>query len=366
MLNRPPHVSIIAPTFNESRNVAELVRRLDIALNGIDWEVVFVDDDSPDHTYDVVKALALEDPRVRCIRRVNRRGLSGACIEGILSSSAPFVAVIDADLQHDETILPEMIGRLERDEADIVVGSRLVEGGSSAGGFTATRAFASGFAIRLASLLIGSSVSDLMSGFFAIRREKFEAVAPKLTTSGFKILLDVLASASPPLRASEVGYQFRARYAGDSKFDARAMSDFFGLLVHKATGGLIPPRFVMFALVGGTGVVVHLVSLRAALAGVGLEFVWAQTFATIMAMTWNFFINNELTYSNAKLRGARAVLGLLEFYLVCGIGAIPNIGVASWLFGLNSSWWLAAIAGIAIGTVWNYTMSSLFVWRRAD
>ena len=366
MPNRPPHVSVVAPTFNESRNVAELVRRLDIALQGIDWEIVFVDDDSPDHTYDVVKALALQDPRVRCIRRVNRRGLSGACIEGILSSAAPIVAVMDADLQHDEAILPAMIALIERDEADIVVGSRLVEGGSSAGGFSAWRAFASSFAMNLARWLIGSGVSDLMSGFFAMKRDKFEAIAPRLTTGGFKILLDILASASPPLRAKEVGYKFRARLEGDSKFDARAMSDFFALLIHKASGGYVPPRFVMFALVGGTGVFVHLVALRLALVAGGMVFVWAQTFATVVAMTWNFFINNALTYSNAKLRGTRALLGLLQFYGVCGIGAIPNIGVANWLFGLNSSWWLAAIAGIVIGTVWNYTMSSLFVWRRVD
>ncbi len=366
MSSRSAHVSVVVPTFNESRNVAELTRRLGEALLGFEWEVIFVDDNSPDGTYDVVKALAVENPRVRCIRRVNRRGLSGACIEGILSSAAPYVAVMDADLQHDETILPEMFGRLERDEADIVVGSRLVEGGSSEAGFSAGRAFASSFAIRLASFMIGAKVSDLMSGFFAMKRERFETIAPNLTTSGFKILLDILATASPPLRASEVGYKFRTRFAGESKFDLRAMSDFFGLLVHKVSRGLIPPRFVMFALVGGTGVFVHLISLRLCLGLAGIAFVWAQTLATVVAMTWNFFINNMLTYSNAKLHGGRAFLGLLQFYAVCGIGAIPNIGVANWLFGMNNSWWLAALAGIIIGTVWNYTMSSLFVWRRAD
>jgi dolichol-phosphate mannosyltransferase len=313
-----------------------------------------------------VKSLAIDNPRVRCIRRVNRRGLSGACIEGILSSAAEFVLVMDADLQHDETIVPEMIRRLEIDEADIVVGSRLVEGGSSDTGFSAGRAFASKFAIRMASVLIGSSVSDLMSGFFAMRRRRFEAIAPKLTTSGFKILLDVLATASPPLRSSEVGYKFRTRFAGDSKFDVRAMSDFFGLVVHKVTRGLIPPRFVMFVFVGGIGVLIHLVVLRFAMGREGLSFTAAQSIATIIAMTSNFFINNTLTYSDAKLRGWRAVIGLLQFCAVCGIGAVANVGVATWLFGMNNAWWLAGIAGIVMGSVWNYTMSSLFVWRRAD
>jgi dolichol-phosphate mannosyltransferase len=361
-----PHVSVVVPTFNESRNVAELTRRLGETLAGVEWEVIFVDDNSPDGTYDVVKSLAAGNHRVRCIRRVNRRGLSGACIEGILSSAAPIVVVMDADLQHDETIIPEMIRRLERDEADIVVGSRLVQGGSSMTGFTAGRAFASKFAIRMASALIGTGVSDLMSGFFAMKRDRFEAMAPDLTTSGFKILLDILATASPPLRSSEVGYQFRTRFAGSSKFDVRAMSDFFGLLVHKVTGGLIPPRFVMFVFVGGIGVVIHLAVLRFAMASQGLSFTIAQSVATVIAMTSNFFINNTLTYSDAKLRGWRAVIGLAQFCAICGIGAVANVGVATWLFGMNNAWWLAGIAGIVMGSVWNYTMSSLFVWKSAS
>jgi len=366
MQRPPPHVSIIVPTYNEARNVGELTRRLDAVLTGLDWEVVFVDDNSPDRTYEVVKALALADARVRCLRRVNRRGLSGACIEGILSSSAPIVAVMDADLQHDESILPAMIGKIERGEADVVVGSRLVDGGSSQDGFSAPRAFASGMAMRMGRLLSRSGVTDLMSGFFALRRDAFEAVAPRLTTSGFKILLDILATASPPLRAVEIGYRFRARHEGDSKFDLRAMSDFFGLLVHKATGGLVPPRFVMFLMVGGTGVFVHLACLRVAMTAAGLSFETAQTLATVVAMTWNFLANNALTYSDAQLRGWRAVLGLAQFYAFCSIGAVANVGVASWLFRRENAWWAASLAGIAMGSVWNYTMSSLFVWRKTE
>ena len=321
MSSTPIRVSIVAPTYNEAHNVAELARRLSVVLDGMDWEVIFVDDNSPDGTAETVKALAATNPRVRCIRRVNRRGLSGACIEGVLSSSAPIVAVMDADLQHDESILPEMIGRIARGESDIVVGSRLVEGGSSEDGFTPARAFASNLAIRMAGLLVGSAVSDLTSGFFAIRRDVFEAMAPRLTTSGFKILLDVLATASPPLRASAVG---------------------------------------------GSGVVVHLAALRFGMNVEHLSFSWAQGVATVVAMTWNFIINNVLTYSDAKLRGWRALTGLLQFYAVCGVGAVANVGIAKWLFDLDNAWWLAALAGILMGSVWNYAMSSLLVWRRAD
>ena len=358
-----PTVSIVVPTFDESQNLPRLVELLDKALSSTPWEVVFVDDNSPDGTWRVAKQLAQADPRVRCLRRVGRRGLAGACIEGALSSAASIVAVMDADLQHDETILPKMIAKLQADEADIVIGSRAVEGGSASAGFTARRAFASRLATRLAGLLIGRQVSDPMSGFFALKREVFETAAPRLIPTGFKILLDLLASTDGKVRVAEVPFHFRTREQGLSKFDARAMLDFVGLLVHQLTGGAISVRFLAFMLVGGIGVMIHLAVLRACmLAGLGFEV--AQTAATIVAMTSNFAVNNVLTYSDMKLRGGAALAGLLKFYVVCGVGAIANIGVASWIFESNESWWLAGIAGVIVGATFNYTMSSIFVWRQ--
>src|SRR4051812_34734056 len=168
-----PELSVVVPTFNERDNVAVLYRRLEAALAGIAWEVVFVDDNSPDGTWDVVRALARQDSRVRCIRRVGRRGLSGACIEGILASSAPYAAVIDADLQHDETRLPVMLELLQAGEADLVVGSRYVEGGS-ADSFNRQRAGASALATEIAKRLLGVKIADPMSGFFMIRSDRFE------------------------------------------------------------------------------------------------------------------------------------------------------------------------------------------------
>src|SRR6185503_7927213 len=121
---RTPELSVVVPTFKESGNVGVLVQRLDAALEGHDWEAIFVDDDSPDGTSEAVKAIAAKDPRVRCLRRVSRRGLAGACIEGMLSSASPFVAVMDADLQHDEKVLPQILARLKDGGADLVAGTR--------------------------------------------------------------------------------------------------------------------------------------------------------------------------------------------------------------------------------------------------
>src|SRR3954453_21980859 len=196
-----PRLSVIVPTFNERDNIEPLLRRLDSALAHLTWEVIFVDDNSPDRTWDVVRGLARQDSRVRCIRRIGRRGLSGACIEGILASSAPCAAVIDADLQHDETQLPKMLSLLDGGAADLVVGSRYIEGGS-ADGFNKQRAGASAIATEVAKRVLGVRIADPMSGFFMIRRDRFEELAPQLSTQGFKILLDLIATARGNLRVN--------------------------------------------------------------------------------------------------------------------------------------------------------------------
>jgi dolichol-phosphate mannosyltransferase len=362
---RPADITLVIPTFNERRNLDELVRRVAAALGERRWELVFVDDNSPDGTAAAAKVLARNDPRVRVIRRIDRRGLAGACIEGMLSSSAPLVGVMDGDLQHDETILPQMIDRFERPDIDLVVGSRHVEGGSAGSGFSPLRARMSGFAIGMAQRVFGTDLSDIMSGFFVMRRDVFEEIAPRLTSSGFKILADIVGSASKPLGIEEVGYTFRARQEGESKFDSKIVLDFAGLILNKVTRGLVPVRFIFFAVVGSVGVLVHLVVLKAALSVLHLGFGPAQTVAAFVAMTANFVLNNLTTYRDARLRGWRLFGGLLGFYAICGVGVIANVGVSTLIYRQDPVWWLAGLVGVVMGAVWNYTLSSLFVWRRA-
>ena len=358
-----PQLSVIVPTFNECDNVTTLFRRLETALAGIAWEVIFVDDNSPDGTWDVVRGLARQDGRVRCIRRIGRRGLSGACIEGILASSAPCAAVIDADLQHDETQLPKMLALLRGGEFDLVIGSRYIEGGN-ADSFDRQRADASAFATELARGVLRVKVADPMSGFFMIRRDRFEQLAPQLSTQGFKILLDIVATARGHLRIKEIPYRFAARLHGESKLDSMVALDFLGLVLAKLTHDAVSLRFLLFATVGLIGILVHFAALFIALRAFHLPFAAAQGCGAFSAMTSNFILNNFLTYRDQRLSGLALLRGLLVFYLVCSVGLAANVGVAFSVYDQEPIWWLAGAAGALMGVVWNYAMSGLFVWRR--
>lgn len=361
---RPPLLSIVSPTFNEHDNLQELVRRLDQQLAGIDWEIVFVDDDSTDGSPQALRSLSQSDPRVRFLHRIGRRGLASAVVEGILSTSSPFVAVMDADLQHDESRLVDMLERLRSSNCDIVVGSRYLEAGG-VDGWDKSRQTISRVATSLAHILFKTELSDPMSGFFMLKREAFDHSVRRLSNLGYKILLDILVSARPPLTVAEVPYVFRNRVHGESKLDAAVTWEYLMLLLDKTMGRVIPVRFVVFMLVGGLGVFVHMLALAGLNQALDISFMVSQTAATFVAMTFNFFANNTLTYRDKRLRGFwRILLGLLSFYAICSIGAISNVGIAAVLFMQHYSWWLSGFAGVLLGVVWNYAASSIFTWRK--
>jgi len=357
----PPEVTIVVPTFNERLNVPILVDRLRKTLEGESWEVVFVDDDSADGTIAAVRSIGEQDSRVRGIRRIGRRGLSGACVEGALASQAKFVAVMDADLQHDETVLTTMLARARQDDVDLVVASRYAEGGSIAS-FSGRREKISRWSTALARRLLGVEVTDPMSGFFLIRREVVEELAPSLSSQGFKILLDLVITARGSLRFAEVPFEFQHRLHGDSKLDARVALDFIALVVGKLSYGLVSLRFILFCLVGLSGLGLHMLLLGTSL-NADVQFGVAQTLSTVIVIAWNFMLNNALTYRDQRLRGWRMLWGMLRFELICGISVVSNVGVASWVYDYNSVWWVAGLTGALVGTMWNYLVSAALVWQ---
>jgi dolichol-phosphate mannosyltransferase len=360
-----PELVVVIPTFNERDNIAPLLAKLGQALDGIRWEVVFVDDDSTDGTVTVLQQVCTTDPRVRCVRRLGRRGLASAVVEGMLSNFAPFIAVMDADHQHDERLLATMLETLRKDEADVVVGSRyLAEGG--VGDWSKRRRAISRTATLLSRLVLrGRRLTDPMSGFFMLNRPVFDTAVRRLSQEGYKILLDILASSPRTVRIKEVAYVFGSRQHGQSKLDSLVVLDYLTLLLDKLLGRWVPVRFLMFTAVGSVGVVLHMAVLAAALKS-GADFLPAQTAATAVAIAGNFFLNNALTYRDKRLKGlGRVLLGLASFYAVCSVGAVANVGIANFLFvEQRYAWWVSGIAGILVGAVWNYATSALFTWRK--
>ena len=357
-------LSVVVPTFNEKHNVQPLFEALCAALEGRSWQVIFVDDDSPDGTAEEAKSLARNFDNIRVIHRVGRRGLAGACIEGILSSTAPFSAVIDADLQHDETKLRPMLDTLERnDEFDIVIGSRRIDGGSSGDGLSHLRRWGSDRATSISKRMLGITASDPMSGFFMVRRLSFNKVVASLENSGFKILADMLAASGGQWRTTEIPYTFRPRHAGESKMDLAVTLEFLSLVIARSTGRLISPRFVLFCIVGFTGVFIQLIAVKFALAFLTGSFTIAQLFGVSLAMLSNFLLNNRITYRDRTLTGRAFRDGILSFYVVCVLGAIMNVAVAELVFSSLPVWAVASISGAIAGALWNFVASSTYTWR---
>ena len=358
----PLDVAVVVPTLNEAANVEKLIAKLSVVLAGRGWEVLFVDDNSADGTSELVRRIARESRHVRIVQRVGRRGLSSAVVEGILATAAPIVAVMDGDLQHSEETLPRLIDAIADGAADIAVGTRYVAGGGI-GDWDRDRARMSRLATRAGQIALGTDVSDPMSGFFAVRRDAFERALPRLSAVGFKILLDILASSPVPLKVAEIPYQFRTREAGESKLGVRVIAEYAELIADKTIGRFVPVRLIKFLMVGGLGVFVHLAVLRMIL-GAGSAFFTAQTAAVMTAIAFNFFLNNSFTYADRKLRGWRLFGGLASFYAISALGAVANIGIGTWMAGQDERWWVAGVAGVVVGAIWNFAMSSALTWRK--
>ena len=356
-----PELSIVIPTYCERPNIAPLIAAVRDVLGEIDWEIIVVDDDSPDLTYEEVNRIAREEPRVRCIRRIGRRGLSSAVLEGALVANADIVAVMDADFQHDEHALRPMYEAMRADGVDLVVGTRYA-GKGGVGDWNPHRQRMSDFATRLSRMLVRDKTSDPLSGFFMVRRHVIAASIYRYSQQGYKILLDILSSAPFPLRIREVPYVFRARRDGESKLSVLILAEFAFLLIDKLSRGWIPPRFVMFALVGGLGLGVHLAMLYL-LKRHGAHFLVAQASAVACAMLFNFIVNNEFTYRDKRLTGFPFARGLLLFAAVCSVGAIANIGVADLAIRQTQSWTIAGVFGAIMGAVFNFGAASKLVWN---
>lgn len=357
-----PEISIIIPTFNEVKNITHVIDTLRKLLIPYQWEIIVVDDNSPDGTSQLVQSMVMKDARIRCIKRVHRRGLAGACLEGALASQAPYIIFMDGDLQHDETTLIPMLNLIKSPKIDLVIASRYLHASFSSN-LSPWRAYLSQFSTNLAHRLLRVKVSDPLSGFFLIKRSVIERLAPALKTQGFKLLLDILTTSNGELNVGEIPYHFRERKYGRSKLDFRVMFDFVSLFIEKLSAGMISGRFLLYSSVGILGVGFHVLLLKLFL-NVGLRFELAQSLTTLLVIALNFLLNNFITYCDQRLVGKNLLFGLMRFELICSVGFISNLSIANWIFAYTHIWWLAGISGALMAAIWNYLISASLIWGK--
>ena len=358
----PPTISVVVPTYNERANVELIVAGVRASLEAERWELIFVDDDSPDGTGEEIDRLAALDGRVRRLRRIGRRGLASACIEGALASTAAHVAVMDGDAQHDPELLKAMLATAREGPCDVVIASRGDSAGREAFRGPLRRWLTRG-GNALARRLVGAQARDPLSGYFVVRREVFDRRARALYGQGFKILLDLLSAHAEPLRIREVPTELRPRAAGESKIGPRVGLDAALLMIYRLAGRVVSPRFALFCAVGLSGVGVHLLVLQAAFGALDQRFLPAQALATWVAMTSNYFLNNLITFADRRLRGLALWRGLLTFYLACTAGAVISVAVGDLLFTARLPLWAAGAGGALAAAIWNFSLNAAVTWR---
>lgn len=354
-------LSLVIPTYNEVDNIDPLVRRLRQVLAGICWEVIFVDDDSPDGTLAAIQALAVDDGRIRYLHRQGRRGLNSACKAGVLVARGVHIAIMDADLQHDERVLPAMLQQARRHP--LVVASRYMAAGGVSD-WSWRRRFVSRCATLLSRVFIRHSLSDPMSGFFLMQRDFALRYIDQIDSDGFKILLELVAKAPADIRLAEVPFVFRSRQAGVSKLDGRVALQLLEFLFKHRFGARFPFELCVYGVVGCLGVGVHLGVLALLYAGLALDFRLAQAIAIAVAMVTNFHLNDSLTFAAKPRRHAHYARALASYCLLCSMGAGLSFVVSVVLFAHAAPWWLASFSGILAGFFWNYQAARIWVWCR--
>ena len=357
-----PKVSVVICTLDEHEAIGGVIDEVTADLAGVPHEIIVVDDSVDDATARVVLDRAGVHPGVRLVRRNGAGGLASAAIAGWDVARGDTLAIMDGDGQHDPRLIRRMLDRMAQAPADVVVASRYLDDNGS--GLTGFRHWGSRAGVGVSSLLLGLRLADPLSGCFLMTRAWYQTVRPRLSGLGFKILIDVVASDRRRPRLQQVPTALRARVGGVSKLDLRVVFDLLALLVEKRTGGALSARMTQFLFVGLTGLFVHLTVLSASRA-LDAPFWLGQSLAILLAMSWNFMLNNGLTFRDRRLHGRALWQGLLSFYAACLGGALVSEAVGAGLHAVGAPWFAAGVAGAVLGAFWNYRAVQRLTWRPA-
>lgn len=359
-----PQVSVVVPTYNEAGNIPMIYDGLARALAGRAWELVVVDDDSPDGTADVVRALGRRHDNVRCIQRVQERGLCSAVHWGVQAAHGEVIVVMDGDLQHEVALIPRMLEALQAGH-DIVSGSRFLKGAAEKGLPSTLRRRLSDWGNRLTNLFLGAALSDPLTGFFATSRRLFLDSIPQMQADGFKVFFDLVYH-NRNVAIRELPFEFQRRRHGQSKLELYVLWLLACDIVSKLSRGMLPPRLVSFVAVGLIGSIFHFSILYATM-DLGAVFWVAQAIATVVAMVFNFTINNMLTYSDDRLRGRAFYKGLLLYSLIASVGIVANVSTAQITYiSLHGHTFIAATTGLVIDVIWRFVVSNRLIWGRSS
>ena len=355
-------ISVVTPTYNEAENIGVLISRISEVLKDIPHEIIVSDDDSPDETWKIAEDISKENPNVRCLRRMENRGLYPAVLDAFEIANGKYLAVIDADLQHDETKLPDMLEEIENNGHGLVIGTRYAEGGGTEG-WSRTRLFISKATNFVAGILMKRRCSDMMSGFFMIEQETYKQIKEKLNPRGFKILMDIIQNLPKDKAIGQVPYIFRPREQGESKLDKKVMFDFLVSLYELSIiGKYIPLKFLKFCLVGLSGVGVNWLILFLGKDFTEIDIRIVIVSAILVSMLSNFVLNNIWTFAKEAVEKP-VLVKIIQFFLICGIGAGINYIITYSLYKIDFLIYFASFLGIAAATIWNYILNSLITWR---
>ena len=360
-------ISIVIPTFNEVKNIIPLIKNLVALISNFEYEIIVVDDDSPDGTSEEVNKYMKFNKRIKLITRIGRSGLSSAIKEGLIFAQGKYLLVLDGDGQHHPSFVLDMIEEINMNKSDIVIGSRFLKT-SNLEGLSNKRSQGSKIANKLARISLHknySKVTDYLSGCFCLEREKTKKFIRKIEINGFKFLYELLSLSKGDLVVKEVPLTFKERRFGYSKLDVAIVWDFLVSIIHNLTLRLLPRSAVSFGLVGISGIFVQLFVTSFLVEIFLIEFYKALPFAIMCAATSNFLINNQVTFRSERLKNLDLLIGLLKFLIVASLPVIANVGITTAFYKyISTDTFFAQIAGIAIVYAWNYLASSSFVWKK--